>query len=320
MPSQGEWKTVEIIVDASGQGYRIDQFLSQKYSIISRSDWQKRIAGGLVTVNGKPVRSSRKLNTNEVIAFRFFRDAEPEVNTDYSIVYKDSSVLVIDKPANLPVHPSGPYFHNTLTELLREKDLFSDKVHPVHRLDRETSGLLVFAVNANAAKILHASMLKGEITKEYRVIVEGAFPAALSATGFLDQDTISPVRKKRRFFAEVQSDESETSHTDFFGVQKCGPVSLLRAVLHTGRMHQIRATLFSLGYPVVGDKLYGVDDTVYLRFIEDALTPEDGIKNRLNRTALHSSGLGFIHPETGKRIDFESVLPLEMERLCHELS
>ncbi len=320
MPTQGEWKTVEIIVDASAQGYRVDQFLSQKYSIISRSDWQKRIGDGMVTVNGKPVRSSRKLNTNEVIAFRFFRDAEPEVNTEYSIVYKDSSVLVIDKPANLPVHPSGPYFHHTLTELLREKGLFSDKVHPVHRLDRETSGLLVFAVNANAAKKLHGSMLKGQITKEYRVIVEGHFPNALSAVGFLDQDTLSSVRKKRRYFTKPQTDDSETSHTEFFLAQKCSSVSLLRAVLHTGRMHQIRATLFSLGYPVVGDKLYGVDDTIYLRFIEDALTPEDVIKNRLNRTALHSSRLGFIHPQTEKRIEFESVLPLEMERLCHELT
>jgi len=302
---------IERQILAAVDGLRLDLYLARRFSAAGRRVWQERITAGKVLVNGRPVRPAHRLQRNSQISFFLPDRPEPEVDSHYSYVYRDADYAVINKPANLPVHPAGPYRENTLLHLVEKKD--GARPHLISRLDRETSGCLLVAWNPLWARFFFKERQK--MRKEYAVLVEGAFPDSLLAHGFLQQDLKSAVRKKRSFTRHP--DESialESASTEFFreGYDAHRQLSFVRAVLHTGRMHQIRATLCSLGYPVVGDLLYGIDEGCYLRFLADALTPEDRSRLRLKRMALHSWKLS-VPLMNGDSAHYECELPDEFK-------
>lgn len=318
----------EFVVSPAEAGLRLDVLLGRRFPRAGRADWQGRIRDGRARIDGKIVRPARRVHPGEQISFSFHKKAEPAVSTDFRIAYEDEHVIVLDKPANLPVHPSGIYHRNTLSELLKNKFGSDFQARFVSRLDRETSGLLVMGKSREDARRLTVAQRRGEFLKDYLVIVEGRFPEYLDAEGFLGPDPGSEVRKKRRFFPadkrvrqtldRAESDRSpehEHARTEFFLIRRINEMSLLRARLHTGRMHQIRATLVSMGFPVTGDRLYGVDDSMYLRFIHGTETDQDRIRLRMGRTALHSHSVEFPSPGTGEKIRVESPLPGDMEAL-----
>ncbi len=329
----------EFVVSPAEAGLRLDVLLGRRFPRDGRADWQGRIRDGRARIGGKIVRPARRVNPGDQISFSFHKRTEPEVSTDFRIVLEDEHVIVLDKPTNLPVHPSGIYHRNTLSELLKNKFGADFQARFVSRLDRETSGLLVMGRSRDDARLLALAQRRGEFLKDYFVVVEGAFPAYLDAVGVLGPDPESEVRKKRRFFPANpneggQSDPKrtpqkkhsglidetpgplrETARTEFFLVNQMKDTALLRARLHTGRMHQIRATLVSLGYPVTGDRLYGVDDSMYLRFIHGNETDDDRRRLRIDRTALHSASVEFPHPGTNERTRVESPLPADIEVL-----
>jgi len=308
-----------IVITAGESGTRLDSLLARRFPVLSREDWQGRIRSGHVLLRGRTARPSAKVHAGEQISFRYEKKPEPLVDKRVQIIFENEEAAVIDKPANLPVHPSGIYFHNTLAHVLREK--WPEKsFRMVHRLDRETSGCMLLAKTKESAARLARQFLNGTIRKEYLVLVEGAFPPALDASGYLTSDRDSVIRKKLKFTYEKQSG-SITARTEFLRIDLPGKIpvgiSFLRARLHTGRMHQIRATLCSLGFPVVGDRLYGVDENLYLKFIHGEETDEDRMCLRMDRTALHSTLIEF---ETlGEMVKIERAIPDDMERLVdHE--
>ena len=327
----------KIRVEPDEHGRRLDAVLVGRYPRLNRAAWQDRIREGHVLIGAHQPRAGRKMKHGEEILFRFEAGPEPDVDESYSILFEDGDLLVINKPGDLPVHPSGTYNENTLYGLLRRDRGLDFVAHFAHRLDRETSGVLVLGKHPKSARLLGRAFLEGAVRKEYLAVVEGCPQPYLDARGFLSRDPGSQVFRKRQFVpgeeqpASAQAapppgnrlarDRPVFCRTEFRNLQsrvlrESGDVlSLVYARLHTGRLHQIRATLCSLGFPLVGDRLYGVDDSMYLRLINDAETDEDRRRLRISRSALHCRRIVLAHPGTGQRISFRAPLPAEIGAL-----
>lgn len=297
-----------IIRTAAGpgdEGERLDSWLSGRFPYLSRARWQEEIRAGRILLNGRRTRCSRVLRAGDAVEF-FPSASEPPVVFDYRIVYEDAELLVVDKGGKLPCHPAGAFFRNTLWHDLSQK---YGQVSIINRLDRETSGLLVAARTGSAAAALSVQLQDGRMEKTYHALVYGEMKSPLTAEGYLSGDPAAAVRKKRRFTADKPEGDAECAFTEFLPLRHGDGMTLLLARPRTGRLHQIRATLRSLGYPMVGDKIYGPDETCYLRFLDDALTAGDEALLRMPRQALHASGLAFEHPRSGEKMVFESPPP-----------
>ena len=362
-------RRVSSIVDGKYSGYRIDSYLSEKFNYHSRNEWQNLIRKEIIILNSRTCKSSKIVKSGDIVEFIIDGYEEPECNMDYEIVYQDDYIIAVNKPYNCIIHPVGPFFKNTLSYRL-EKDL-NIPVYSVNRLDRETTGIVLFGKDSETARILSGYFVEKRIYKEYIVAIHGRFPEELSTKGYLLQDKHSTVRKKRKFQYEypdsISETDFETSETDFeliktgtirdvlfrqfvaelsdkdeilylipngeqlISKRRLQPdvkkkrqvickklfsctndISLLKVMLKTGRQHQIRATLCSLGYPVVGDKLYGVDDTIYLRFIERKLNSLDKTKLIIDHQALHAKKIIFTHPYSKVDITITAEVPKEI--------
>ena len=300
-------RIVRCSADWSCVGIRLVDYLIGRFTYRSADEWRRAIADGEILVNHASASPEQVLAMHDLIEYLPRELPEPEADTAYRIVFEDDELLVVDKPGNLCIHPSGPFFRHTLWHLLCSQ---YGVVHFINRLDRETSGLLIAAKNSVMAAKLQKK--DADISKSYLAIVRGEFDREIDAEGYLIADRSSAVRKKRRFVNILPENalnvESCRTLLAPAGVPSPG-WSLVRAKLYTGRMHQIRATLYSLGYPVAGDKLYGPDETLFLKLRSDALTDSDRRKLVFRRQALHSAELEFDHPRSGERLRFTSPLP-----------
>ena len=306
-----EQRIVESVIGPEAGGLRLDQFLRTRFTYRSRNEWQEAIRRGELKINGREIRASKILRTGDKLSFNPGKIKEPEVNADWSLIHESERYLVINKPGQLPAHPSGRFFKHTLWYLLREK---YGELHIVNRLDRESSGITIAAKDADAAKILSGLFADRRTVKKYLAFVFGKFPETLVADGFLSDDRKSGVRKKRRFSGK-ENYGSEHVRTEFRLLGTDGELSAVEAIPKTGRLHQIRATLCSLGYPMAGDKLYGPDDTIYLRYIESKMTETDTARLLIGRQALHASELSFACPFAKSEIIFKAPLPNDLSGL-----
>jgi len=297
-----------------GKPLGILDYLSGRFTYRDATSWSEEIAAGRIIVNGVVATTATVLYCGDEMEYLPEARPEPEVDETVTVVYEDDDFLALCKSGNLPCHPAGIFFNRTLWAMLKEGRVNGiaplEEIHFVNRLDRETSGLVLVAKNKRSAKIAARAMARDEACKEYWVVVEGDFPEKLSAEGWLWQDERSIVKKKRWFGTEKPDGaiDAETAATSFRCLRRGNGMSWLLAMLGTGRTHQIRATLCSLGYPVVGDKLYGVDDGMYLRFVKDALTEEDRRRLRIERQALHACHLRLPLPE-GRLLDLRADWP-----------
>ncbi len=294
-------------IDARHEGMTLVDYLAARFTYFPRESWRSEIGSGRVTRNEKACDGSERLARGDVVAYSPPERTEPPVEVDYDIVFEDDDFLMINKPPNLPCHPAGIYRANTLLALLRER---YSELRLVNRLDRETSGVVVGAKSREAAARAGNAFARGTVDKEYLALVEGHFPERLEARGWLGPDEASPVRKKLVFSPERGAIACETVlyRVGLHVFDDGSEGSLVRAVPITGRTHQIRATLCSLGFPVVGDKLYGRDDGIFLRFIAGALTERDTQTLRMGHHALHCFRMAF-SLDDGIRREAEAPVP-----------
>lgn len=337
----------EISILEEEANIRIDIFLAKKFKTVSRFIWQKRIQNNLVFVNNMSVKKSYILKANDKITFYYPKKPEPEINKNFKILYEDESLIVVNKPANLPIHPSGSYKKNTLNYLLKE--YFSSKeefyCHPIHRIDKETSGLVLYGKNPEFIKKMNLMFQSIQIQKKYLVIVFGKIEKPIFTEGIIGKDIFSKVKRKQLF---ISLEKIQNFLTSFKGVYKeaklyqilhqnqvyiyryCKTdfvplkikkithphfeyITLLEAKLYTGRLHQIRATLKSLNYPIVGDKIYGIEENYFLIYLEN---PQDFSNELLlNRTALHSYSLEWTDTAQNKKFKFLSPLPEDLKQI-----
>ncbi|MBL8033888.1 MAG: RluA family pseudouridine synthase [Leptospiraceae bacterium] len=310
-------ETRRIVISEEEHGLRLDVYLTRRFGNFSRNEWQQRIAENAIAINGNTARASRRIQAGDILVFSYSMRDEPEVPTNIEIVLEDANFLIINKPPGLPVHPSGIYKTQTVTTLLKERGILHEG-YLLHRLDRETSGVLALAKNRNAAARFQKVLRSGKIEKSYLVIVEGVIEQPISARGVIYRMPGSRLPRKRYFSLTKEPEgaiEPQTSFTEFSPIAHHAGLTLLKARLHTGRMHQIRATLSGLGHPVVGDKLYGADENFYFKFADNELTPEDWQRLRLSRSGLHCAEMLLEHPLTGEPWALKAPLPEDMRTL-----
>lgn len=288
---------------------RIDLYLAERFTYFSRTRWQHEIKLGKLLCNGAAVTSPHKpVAPGDIISYEGTGMEEPPVSRAYSIAYDDGLLTAVNKPSNLPVHPSGCFFKNTLLSFL-EADM-NKKFYPINRIDRETSGLVLFSQRGQSVPLLQKALAEGE--KTYFVFVHGR-PAE-------DQFTVSApigaarnslIRKKR----EAYGDAAESALTRFTKIRECGELTLLKAVIETGRTHQIRAHCLYAGLPVAGDKMYGLDERCYLEFIENGMSEKITSVLGFHRSALHCGSIELTHPVSGKKLLLSAPLPNDLAGL-----
>lgn len=315
----GMTRKVQLRIRPKDAGLSLLSLLTKRFSYHTEEEWKREIAVQHLLLNDLPCCVDTLLQEGDCLTYFPPLREEPPVDLRFHILYENDAFLVIDKSGNLPCHPAGRYFSHTLWAALRERGI--EKPEFVNRLDRETSGIVLVSKSSVIANQLRSQFRNQLVEKEYTVFVEGAFPQTFTANGWLSRDFDSLVRKKRKFTAgklqfppaDLGAEWAETSFT-LRSIR--GGISRLSVQLRTGRTHQIRATLSSLGFPVVGDKLYGIDDRLFLRFCEGTLTFKDRQDLRISRQALHASRLVFDDPVTGERMSFTAPLPDELAQLC----
>lgn len=312
-------------VPESAAGTAVADFLAARFPYHDRAGWCERIATGLVTVNEQLCTPETVLKTGDRLSHESDGRPEPPVDFNVGIVSDDDDLLLVNKSGYLPCHPGGRYFNNTLWAWLKKEQGLEEFTF-VNRIDRETSGLVVIAKNLAASENCRKQFSGRKVVKRYKALVEATdFPAEIETAGWLVNDVDSAIRKKRKFIQggaarpgtlnTPPSPDAEWAETKFRLLKQCGEIALIEAEPHTGRLHQIRATLLALGYPIVGDKLYGVDETLFLRFCKGELTDVDRVRLRMDRQALHASGLSFRHPKFGRPVTVDLDLPDDMKKL-----
>ncbi len=292
-------------------------YLCRKFRYFDESAWTQRIEDGRITVNERPASAGQILKKGDTVAYATGAWSEPPVNKNYRTLYEDETLLALSKPAPLPVHSIGAYFQNTLMSLLRRDRPEAREFNLVHRLDSETSGVLLLCKKKQFLKTLQAHWQAGKVRKEYRTIVFGKFePVRRRIEAPIGRALNSRIRMKLGLDM-VRGKESVTEF-EVLGTQE--GYSYLRVLPLTGRTHQIRVHLEALGHPIVGDKLYAGDDGVFLQYLRDGWT--EALKTRLvlPRLALHAFRLELTHPVTGEELRVEDPFPPELEEFWKGLS
>ncbi len=298
-------KRLEAIITDQYSGERIDKVLPLLFDSLTRAKGQNLIDSKCVLVDGQTIKSSYKLKTSQKIEVVFEDDSVSELtpqNIDLNIVYEDEDLIVINKPIDLVVHPAAGHKDLTLVNaLLYHFDSLSKvngEFRPgiVHRIDKDTTGLLVVAKNDATHNHLAQQIKEKEANRLYLVLVEGEIDDA----HFIIEAPIGRSNKNRKKMAVVS--DGKEAKTEFKIVKRFSGYTLLEAKLYTGRTHQIRVHLAYINHPVVGDQLYGK-------------------KNKFNikHQMLHAFQLDLVHPKTNKKMQFKADLPQDFKELIERL-
>jgi len=286
-------------------GKRIDAFLADRLRAHSRSYVRKYISEGRVFLRGKAVKPSTRVFIDDVVVVRYPPRNEPApVHGTLPVVYEDDVLLVVNKPGGLLSHPTGRIVKNSATSILAAQ--FSGApVHLAHRLDRETSGLLMLAKKPAYAAILGDQFERREIQKEYLALVFGR-------TGFEKKIVCARLGyegKTIRVRQKVMSEDGQEAATEVTSLAQDERMSLVRAKPKTGRLHQIRVHLAHIGHPVVGDKLYFGNGEYFLKAVDGELNEEDYRSLGAPRHMLHAHKIRFRHPVEDRIMSLQAPVP-----------
>ncbi len=307
---------------------RLDAFLKERYRKRSREQVKRAIDAGSIILERTQgahltvgrLKPSTQLVAGDRVLVVSERKPEPAVDFNYKVVYEDELLYVIDKPAHLPVHPAGRYFFNTLLIHLKTRG-HSDPLRLereyflVHRIDKETSGVLVLAKEREACTDLTRQFAERTTKKKYLAIARGVTPEEFQVNLAIKRHTHSLIDVKMMTATEEAGGQSALTQFKRLSVHENqhGRFSLVECHPHTGRQHQIRLHLEAAGHPIVGDKLYGMPEEEAVCFYERRhLSAEAQAKLLLSRHALHAAEIAFEHPGTGVRMTFAAELPTEL--------
>lgn len=318
--SNGLYEHFRFVADKGQQLLRVDKFLVARLEKSSRNRVQQAADAGCILVNGNPVKSNYRVKPMDVVSVVMDRPrCELEIipeNIPLDIVYEDEHLLVVNKPAGLVVHPGHGNYTGTLVNALAwhfkdnpDYDVTDPRMGLVHRIDKDTSGLLVVAKTPDAKTCLGKQFFNKTTKREYVAVVWGApEPADGTINGNVGRNP------KDRLQMTVFPDGIQGKHavTHYSTIENLGFVSVVKCVLETGRTHQIRVHMKYLGHPLLNDARYGGNEILrgersasYKKFVEHCF-------DICPRQALHARTLGFMHPVTGKEMFFSSEIPSDM--------
>jgi 23S rRNA pseudouridine1911/1915/1917 synthase len=293
------------VVDESG--VRLDKYVAEKCPELSRTHARRLIDEGRITVNGSPAKAALKLNTGDRVSITIPPAAPSPLMPEhipFNIIYEDDDLMVIDKPAGLTVHPApGHPGHTLVNAILSHLSALpgaADSRRPgiVHRLDKDTSGVMLVAKNSLAQANLSDQFKARSVVKAYMVLVKGH----LAPEQGIIEAPIGRDPRHRKRMAVTTEGRGRPARTQYNVVKYIDDYTLLEVIPETGRTHQIRVHLSAIGYPVVGDPTYGVKSP------------------HLSRQFLHASRLGFHLPSTGEYVEFESALPADLEQALKKIA
>jgi len=313
----------EIVVSPGKKKERLDTFLTSHVENATRSKVQKAIKDGAVLVNGKAVRPSYPVTGGEVITVTLPKpppqDAVPE-QIPLDIVYEDDDLLVVNKPAGMVVHPAHGNYHGTLVNALlfhtRSLSTLNDvAIRPgiVHRLDKDTSGLMVVAKNDAAHAKLARQFEKRTIVREYHALLWGVFK---EKSGVIETELGRSKSDRKKMAVVAQGKHAVTAYEV---IEQFPYLALVRLKLLTGRTHQIRVHLAHINHPVFGDPTYNGRHLVAGPGTQKQKAEVERMLAMIPRQALHAKTLGFKHPSTGAEVFFDSELPADMRQVIGEL-
>ena len=318
-----------IVVDKGQEPLRVDKYMFERLKHSSRNRIQKAADAGFVHVNDQPVKSNYKVRPLDVITLML--DAPQHDHTieaediPLDIVYEDTDLMVVNKAPGMVVHPGAGNFHGTLINAvawhlkdLRSFDANDPAVGLVHRIDKDTSGLLVIAKTPLAKTKLGLQFFNKTTHRSYNALVWGNFNEEEGCIeGNIGRD---PRDRLRMNVFPPDSEIGKSAVTHYHILERFGYVTLVECILETGRTHQIRAHMKHIGHPLFGDERYGGTEilrgqrsSTYKAFIQNCFKV-------CNRQALHAKTLGFVHPTTGRQMDFTSELPNDMQQLLDKWS
>jgi 23S rRNA pseudouridine1911/1915/1917 synthase len=283
---------------------RLDKYVCAQHPELSRTRVQKLIAAGNITVNGRPAKPGLRLSPGDEIDITIPPTPPQELKPEaipLKIIYEDDDLFAVDKPAGLTVHPAPGHPGHTLVNAILAHfphlaDI-GDSLRPgvVHRLDKDTSGVMLVAKNSAAQANLSKQFKSHSVTKAYLALVKGKLEPE---SGIIEADIGRDPRNRKKMAVVAQGREART---EYRVVKYIGNFTLLEIMPETGRTHQIRVHLAAIGFPVVGDKVYGVKSL------------------HLSRQFLHACRLGFKLPSSGEYVEFESELPEDLQQALEDI-
>lgn len=323
----GLYEHFRVVADRGQQLLRVDKFLLDHLRDTSRHRIQLAARAGFIHVGGRPVKSNYRVKPFDVVTLlldrpRYETTIEPE-DIPIDVVYEDDDLMVVNKPAGLVVHPGCGNYTGTLVNAiawhLRDLPTYDPNdpgVGLVHRIDKDTSGLLVVAKTPEAKTSLGLQFFNKTTRRRYNALVWGNFE---EADGRIEGNIARNPRDRQQMAVFPAGGEvGKTAVTHYHVLERFGPVTLVECVLETGRTHQIRVHMRHIGHPLFNDARYGGDQILrgnssgsYAAFIHNCFT-------QCPRQALHARTLGFRHPRTGEEMDFTSPLPSDMEGLLQK--
>jgi len=293
-------------IEPEAEGLRVDDHCSREFKFLSRNQWQNRIDRGELLVNQKDVKASYRLRLGDQLQYYFPLEAEPEVSTDIRMIWRQGGVMAVFKPGNLPMHENGRHRTRTFARLVA--DTFGPEWSAVHRLDKETSGVVICAATHDLRSKLSALLRGRDVFKRYLAIVMG-HPSDFD---WVENGPIGDLQESAIRIKKWVVPDGLPALTRFRWLEQGRGYSLVEAFPKTGRTNQIRIHLAHGGLPIVGDKMYHPDENVFLTYWREGNTPDVHRLAGFHRHCLHAAEIAFVHPELGAKVWVECPMAPDM--------